>query len=141
MTPLVVSRAAVAEGVRPLESEQVLVGRRAERQALDEPPSGARLGAGGVLVLSGEPGIGKTTLLDESERLAAGMQLIHAKGAESERLLPFAGLSQLLHPLLSDLGDIPAAQATALRSGLLLGEDDKLPTPTRFAVGRPPSVF
>ena len=69
------------------------------------------------------------------------MQVLCAQGAESERLLPFAALSQLLHPLLGHLGDIPAVQAAALRSALLLGEDDELPIPTRFAVGAATSVF
>ncbi|MFF4796094.1 AAA family ATPase, partial [Streptomyces sp. NPDC001276] len=57
---------------------------------------------GQALVLKGEAGVGKSALLDHAARLAAeaGHEVIRAAGVEAESGLPFAGLHQLLYPLL-----------------------------------------
>lgn len=112
----------------------MLVGRTSELRAIELLLAGARVGDSRVLVLSGEPGIGKTALLSEASALVEGMQLLRAQGVEPEQNVPFAGLLQLLRPLLPLLAYIPEPQASALSSALLLD-----PTagrePSRFAVG------
>lgn len=54
----------------------MLIGREAERQVIEQLIAGARVGAAGVLLITGEPGIGKTTLLDDAAALAGGMQVL-----------------------------------------------------------------
>jgi predicted ATPase len=112
----------------------VLVGRDAERRAIGAALAGARVGDSRVLVLSGEPGIGKSALLAEAETLVGDMRVLRAQGVESEQLVPFAGLLQLLRPVLGLLEQVPAPQAAALSSALLLGAEPDT-RPSRFAVG------
>lgn len=93
-----------------------LVGREQELSRLRElvaPPYAQSR----VLLLLGDPGMGKTVLLAEAERAArpAGMRVLTAAGRESERDLAFAGLHQLLWPVLDQLSALPARQAEALR--------------------------
>jgi DNA-binding CsgD family transcriptional regulator len=99
----------------------VLVGRWAERAAIEALLAGARVGASGALVLTGEAGVGKSVLLEEAARLAAGMRLLRATGSEVERELPFGGLLQLLRPALPALPALPPPQVDALRAALALG--------------------
>lgn len=110
----------------------MLVGRESERRVVEELIAGARLGASGVLVVAGEPGIGKSALVEESAALATGMQVLRARGAEAEREVPFGGLAQLLRPALAQLEAIPAPQRDALASALALRPG---PPGDRFAVG------
>ena len=79
---------------------------------------------GRVLLLLGDPGVGKTVLLAEAVREArsAGMRVLTAAGRESERDLAFAGLHQLLRPVLGRLVGLPARQAEALRGAFALSE-------------------
>jgi len=116
-----------------------LVGRDAERHVLDALVAGARLGRSGVLVLTGEAGIGKTSLLEYAVSAASsgggaahGMRLLRARGSEAEHEMPFGGLSQLLRPTLAELDRIPAPQAQALGVALALRQG---PVADRFAVG------
>lgn len=112
----------------------MLVGRESERRTIDGLLTRARVSDSGVLVLVGEAGIGKTALLHEAEALAGNMRVLRADGIGSERLVPFAGLLQLLRPLLPLLDEIPVPQARALRSALLLDPPGTV-THSRFAVG------
>jgi DNA-binding CsgD family transcriptional regulator len=96
----------------------MLVGRVAERCALETLLEAARAGRGGTLVLRGEPGIGKTRLLESARELASGMQVLSARGVESESDLAFAGLHQLVRPALELLGRLPEPQARALEGAL-----------------------
>jgi len=82
-----------------------------------------------VLLLLGEPGLGKTALVTEAalEADAAGMRLLGATGRESERDLAFSGLHQLLRPALDYLPDLPPRQAAALRAAFALADDDGQP--------------
>jgi len=112
----------------------VLVGRESERRTIGTLLAGARVGDSRVLVLSGEPGIGKTALLAEAQTMVADMRVLQAQGVESEQFVPFAGLLQLLRPVLPLLDQIPHAQAKALASALLLGSAEET-EPSRFAVG------
>jgi len=84
----------------------MLLGRDDERLALDRLLAEARRGHGGVLGLLGEPGIGKTVLLDYAAERADGMRVLRARGIESEAEIPFGGLSELLRPCLPMLDQI-----------------------------------
>jgi DNA-binding CsgD family transcriptional regulator len=110
----------------------MLLGRKEERLALNRLFAQARDGRSGVLALVGEPGIGKTALLEHAAESADGMRLLRARGIESEAEIPFAGLAELLRPTLSALDRIPAPQATALAGALALGPARPQ---DRFAVG------
>src|SRR4029450_5123480 len=77
-----------------------LIGRHAECDALDQLLSGVRAGESRVLVLHGEPGVGKTALLEFVGRQAAGCRVIRASGVESEMELTYAALHQLCAPML-----------------------------------------
>jgi DNA-binding CsgD family transcriptional regulator len=101
----------------------MLLGREAEQRAVDELLQTARSGRSAVLVLRGEPGIGKTALLGYAERTAAGMTVLRCAGIEAEHEFPFAGLHQLLRPCLGLLDRLPAPQEAALRSAFGLSFD------------------
>ena len=85
-----------------------------------------------MLVICGEPGIGKTSLLDHARRHTAGMRVLSARGVEAERDVPFGGLHQLCTPLLDLLPDLPSPQSEALDVALALRDGAR---PERFAVG------
>jgi len=99
----------------------MLLGRAAEQERIGGLLAGARDGRSGVLVIRGEPGIGKSALLDYAREQAEGMAVLFARGLESESELPFAGLSELLAPVLDHLEVIPAPQRGALEGGLAMG--------------------
>jgi hypothetical protein len=89
----------------------MLAGRVAERTLLDRLLQDARTGQSAVRVLRGEPGIGKTALLDYAVERAQGYRVVRAVGVESEMELPFAGLQLLCAPLLDALGGLPSPSA------------------------------
>src|SRR5271166_572996 len=110
----------------------MLLERHNEIDAIDQLLAGARVGRGGALVLRGEPGIGKTALLEYAAKSAADLQVVRAVGVESETQLGFAGLHQLLTPLLARLERLPFPQRRALQSAFGLINDGP---PDRFLVG------
>ena len=75
-----------------------------------------RAGESRVLVVRGEPGVGKTALLDYLAASAAGCRVVRAAGVQSEMELAFAGLHQLLAPMLDHLEQLPVPQQEALRT-------------------------
>jgi AAA ATPase domain len=85
-----------------------------------------------VLVIRGEPGAGKTALLDYLAGQASGCRVVRALGVQSEMELAFAGLHQLCVPMLSRLGGLPEPQREALRTAFGLSAG---PAPDRFLVG------
>lgn len=97
---------------------EVLHGRNAERLTVTELVAEARAGRGGVLLLRGPAGVGKTALLDEMVRETSGMRLLRVRGVESESTLAFAGLHAMLNPVLDLARRLPGPQATALREAL-----------------------
>jgi DNA-binding CsgD family transcriptional regulator len=107
-------------------------GRARERHALDRVLDGVRGGESAVLVIRGEAGIGKTTLLRYCGRQASGCRLAQIAGVESEMELPFAALHQLCRPMLGHLAALPEPQQHALRVAFGLGTG---PAPDRFVVG------
>lgn len=110
----------------------MLVGRVSERQQISRHLAHARIGHGGVLLVVGEPGIGKTTLLADAQAAAIDMRLVQLRGVESERVVAFAALQQLCAPFLDHLGTLPEPQRQALAVALLLEAGRP---PDRFAVG------
>jgi DNA-binding CsgD family transcriptional regulator len=116
----------------PRHATAVLAGRGTERARLDQLLADARMARSEVLVLRGEPGVGKSALLDYAVRRAEGWRVLRAIGAEWEMELPFAGLHQLCAELLDGRGRLPAPQrdAVATAFGLSAGAQ-----PDRFLVG------
>ncbi len=84
-----------------------------------------------VLVVIGEAGMGKTVLLADAagRARAAGMRVLQVTGRESESRLAFAGLHQLLRPVLSSAAGLPGRQAQALTGALGLAADPVAPDP------------
>ena len=108
-----------AHGGDPTLAPRVqLVGRDRERAAIDRLLAEARGSRGGALVLRGEPGYGKSALLDYALGRSDGMQVLRAVGVEPEAELPFAALHQLLRPTLGHLDRLPEVQASGLRGSL-----------------------
>jgi DNA-binding CsgD family transcriptional regulator len=92
----------------------MLYGRDAERSAVTTLLDAARDSRSGVLVLRGQPGAGKSALLQDAVEQASDLQVLEARGIESEAELAFAGLHQLLRPILGQVDGLPGPQATAL---------------------------
>ncbi|TCO19736.1 regulatory LuxR family protein [Kribbella steppae] len=111
-----------------------LLDRRGERAAVDRALDRARAGNSTVLVVRGEPGIGKTALLDYAVRRASASEfrVVRAGGVESEMELVFAGLHQLCMPLLGRLEQLPKPQRDALAVAFGMREGQ---APDRFLVG------
>src|SRR4051812_29865641 len=109
----------------------VLLGRAGERQQLDRLLDNVRAGQSAVLVIRGEPGVGKTALLHYCARQAAGFRVARVAGVESEMELPFAGLHQLCAPMLGRLDALPEPQQAALCVALGLASGA---APDRFLV-------
>ncbi len=109
-----------------------LRGRHAECARLDQLIAEARLGHSAVLVLRGEPGIGKSALLDYAAERAQEYQVLRAIGVEWEMELPFAGLHQLCAGLLDGRERLPEPQSGAIATAFGLSSG---PQPDRFLVG------
>lgn len=111
----------------------MLMGRDAELGLLRElvPRPG---GDGTVLVVTGEAGVGKSSLLAAAGDAAgaAGCRVLRGAGVEAESRLPFAGLHQVLSPLLDDAENLPGPQRQALLTAFGLA-DGAAPEP--FLVG------
>jgi DNA-binding CsgD family transcriptional regulator len=109
-----------------------LIGRRRECGTLDRIVEAVRGGESQVLVMRGEPGAGKTVLLEYLAGRAHGFRVARVMGVQSEMELAFAGLHQLCAPMLDHASGIPAPQRDALQTafGIAAG-----PPPDRFLVG------
>src|ERR1700755_2071820 len=109
-----------------------LIGRFAERSLLDEVLRDVRLGRSRGLLLHGDPGVGKSALMDYVAGQARNCCLLHAGGVESEMELTYAALRQLCMPLLDRLDQLPPPQRDALgvAFGLTAG-----PAPDRLVIG------
>ncbi|MDN2498758.1 LuxR family transcriptional regulator, partial [Nocardia nova] len=96
-----------------------LVGRESELKYLDESITGIAE-RGGVVVIAGEAGIGKTALLHEVAVMArlAGVRVVTVTATEAEQQLPYAGLHQIVFPLRSGIDALPPTQAAALNAAL-----------------------
>ena len=106
-----------------------LLGRQREQAVLERLLETAREGHGGVLVLHGDPGVGKTALLEYTLDTAKDFRVVRTSGVEGETELDYAALQQLCSPLLALIERLPDPQRDALRVAFGLSP------------GRPPSPF
>lgn len=107
--------------VSSLTHPPLLHGRERDRARIDHLLEHARSGGSAAVLVVGEAGIGKTTLLTHARTTAAGFTVLHARGVESEAELPFAGLHRLLLPIRDRLSALPDQQRSALAGALELG--------------------
>jgi DNA-binding CsgD family transcriptional regulator len=110
----------------------VLIGRGNEQLRIDALLDAARNGMSAALVLVGEPGIGKTALLEHAAASAAGFCILGARGVQSEAELAFAALLEVCRPILDRLERLEPRQAEALRATFGLSEEQGA---TPFAIG------
>src|SRR4051812_37774904 len=113
-------------------SARTLLGRRHEREVLDRLLDGVRDGRGGVLVVHGEAGVGKTALLDYAVEAGPEVRIARTAGVEAEMELPFAAVQQLCAPFVGLRERLPQPQHDALE--VAFGHRAG-PAPDRFLVG------
>ncbi|MCW2963118.1 MAG: helix-turn-helix transcriptional regulator [Actinomycetia bacterium] len=106
-----------------------LLGRERERDVLDRVLEAVRDGHGGVLAVYGEPGVGKTALLEYAIEAGADFRVARTVGVEGEMELAFAALQQLCSPSLDLMEHLPDPQREAMEGALGL------------SAGRPPNPF
>ena len=117
-------------GELPAQQPGLIIGREAAlarlRGLVNPAPQASQ-----VLIVTGEAGMGKTMLLADTVGWArlAGLRVLSVTGRESESRLAFAGLHQLLRPVLPAAAALPARQARALRGALGLSADPVAPDP------------
>ena len=122
-------------GELPSQPPEQIIGRDAGlarlRGLVDPVPQASQ-----VLVVTGEAGMGKTALLagTAGQARSAGMRVLSVTGRESESNLAFAGLHQLLRPVLPSVAGLPARQAQALLGALGLAADTAAPDPLLIGV-------
>jgi DNA-binding CsgD family transcriptional regulator len=109
----------------------VLVGRVSECGRIDDLLTNAAAGVARCLVFDGDPGIGKTALLEYAAATADGFCVLRVTGSESDAGLGFAGLLELTRPVTELLSAVPTPQADALRGALGLAAPVE---PSRFLV-------
>jgi DNA-binding CsgD family transcriptional regulator len=109
-----------------------LLGRERERAVLNRLLDEVRGGCGHVLVMHGEAGIGKTSLLEYAVDAAREFRIARTPGVQAEMELPFAAVAQLCSPFLDCVDRLPQPQSEALgvAFGLITG-----PAPNPFLVG------
>jgi DNA-binding CsgD family transcriptional regulator len=109
-----------------------LVGRRRERDLLERLLEAARKSRGGVLAMHGDPGVGKTALLEYAVEMGQDFRVVRTAGVEGEMELDYAALQQLCSPILELSERLPDPQRDALgvAFGLSAGQ-----APSPFLVG------
>jgi DNA-binding CsgD family transcriptional regulator len=110
----------------------LLLGRHNESDVLGRVLLQARRGQGGAIVVLGEPGIGKTALIEDAVASAQEFRVLRSVGNEAEMELPFAALQRLCAPILERLAELPGPQSSALRVAFGLASGDP---PDRLIVG------
>jgi DNA-binding CsgD family transcriptional regulator len=116
----------------PVQTGGQLLGRQREYDVLDRLLDAARAGEGAVLLVHGEPGAGKTSLLEYAVGAARHFRVVRTAGVEGEMELPYAALQQLCSPILDLRERLPDPQrdALAVAFGLNAGS-----APNPFLVG------
>ncbi|WP_433296352.1 AAA family ATPase [Pseudonocardia sp. CA-142604] len=111
--------------------DEVLRGRRGECRTLARLLQAVQAGESRVLMVRGEPGVGKTALLDRVVEQASGCAVVQAVGVQAETGLDFAGLHQLCGPMTDRMDRLPARQRESLEAAF--GRNGA-PAPDRFLV-------
>ncbi|MCY1145627.1 AAA family ATPase [Actinoplanes sp. Pm04-4] len=109
-----------------------LMNRETERESLDRLLDTVRSARSQALIVRGDPGVGKTALLDYLTGRASEFRVLPVSGVQSQMELAYAALHLLVEPILHRLDEMPAPQRTALRTALGLSPG---PAPDRFLVG------
>jgi tetratricopeptide (TPR) repeat protein len=109
-----------------------LIGREDERRKTDALLDAARGGMSGTLVVRGEAGIGKTSILRAVEQQAEGFRVLRVQGVGVEESMSFAALHRLLVPILGAAESLPPPQRRALEAAFGRIDDG---TPDRFLIG------
>src|SRR3954466_7692148 len=91
-----------------------LLGRRDASTMRDRLLEVVRTGGSRALVIRGDPGVGKSALLEDVVERATGCRVAQAAGVQGEMELAFAGLHQLCAPMLDRLERLPDPQRDAL---------------------------
>jgi len=126
-------RRQLGSAERPTASSlRPLVGRDAELKRLEELVTTVREGGSAALVVRGEPGVGKSALLEQLIASASRLRVVRAVGVEGEIDLPYAGLHQLCRSMEDTIGGLPQPQSDALDVAFGLSSGD---APDRFIVG------
>ncbi len=94
---------------------RVLVGREPERERIDRLLQATRRRESNALVLAGEPGVGKTALLDWAADRAEDLRVVVVRAGRNEADLPYAALTQLLLSLADVTQRLSAEQQAPLR--------------------------
>jgi AAA ATPase-like protein len=110
----------------------MLVGRRAELDVLADVIARGRSGGSATLVVSGEPGVGKTALLDALVDLAHDFRVIRIEGIESELQLDYAVLHRIVRPFMDEVDRLPAPQRDAIKAAFGLSPSERA---DKFLVG------
>jgi ATP/maltotriose-dependent transcriptional regulator MalT len=113
-------------------ADELVFGRDDECASVARLLAGARRQHSGALVLSGDPGIGKSALCAWAAAHAGDMRVLRVYGVESEVDVPFAGLSELCAGETSRICELPTPQARALEAALARRD---APPGDRFAIG------
>src|SRR5450432_1513639 len=99
----------------------MFLGRTAEFEHIEDLLRRGRAGTSAALLVHGDAGIGKSTLLEQVVAAAEGFQVLRTRSLQAESELPFAGLADLLRPLFGLLDRIPEPQADVLLGAFALG--------------------
>lgn len=108
------------------------MGRQRELARLEALLATVRDGGSAGLVVHGDPGVGKSALLDQLAASAAGFEVVRATGVEGEVDLPYAGLHQLCRSMIDTLNALPEPQSDALHVAFGQSSGD---APDRYIVG------
>ena len=122
------SGASSQAGIDAASAGEQLLGRVRERAVIERLLEAANAGHGGVLVIHGEPGVGKTALLEHAIDAARGFRVARTVGVEGEMEFAYAALQQLCSPTLDLMEHLPEPQRDALAVALGL-EAGKAPNP------------
>ncbi|HTS74435.1 MAG TPA: AAA family ATPase [Gaiellaceae bacterium] len=126
------SSADVSAGRQANRSARELVGREHELATLEQLLETVRNGGSGTILVRGEPGVGKSALLERLIGSASGFRIVRAVGVEREVDLPYAGLQQLFGSTSDTIDVLPPPQRRALQVAFGLSSGD---APDRYLVG------
>ncbi|WP_433064895.1 ATP-binding protein [Dactylosporangium sp. CS-033363] len=121
-----------------IEDSAGLIGRQDATRTAGALVRRVRSGHGGAIVVRGDAGIGKSAVLDWTARqaVAAGLRVLSTTGVESEAQVAFAGLHQLLGPVLGEVDPLPDALLAAFgRAGAVASDPARLALATLDLVG------
>jgi len=112
-----------------------LLGRKRELEAIDRLLDSARGGRGGVLVVHGEPGVGKSAVVEYELEDARDFRTLQTAGVDAEMELAYAALQQLCSPVLDFMEGLPEPQRDAVAVAFGLTGGPAHPAPNTFLVG------